>query len=284
MRELLVGTAVDRMIPNRVEPGLVWYANRLTEQKHRQSRLGMVSGPRGAGDGFDLLADRRAQVMLDRIATKLDEWVTTVRPFTQKRPVLPLCATQGHENGQAGTTTSTDGMRVSTRQKAHFLAEHVQRIRLRCPDAATMHADVLGLTRDCWSVINRPADMFCGPCPTPSLTERGGLCATMLYTLEHQPTVQCDKCRCVHDVGTLREAMRDIVSDMLFTGPEIRRLMETRLADPVSKTSFHRMVNDGRLIERGYNGDGDPLFTYADVCAARRKPACRGKTKTVVDN
>lgn len=283
MRELLVGTGVERMVANRVEPGLVWYANRLTEQKHRQARLGVVSGPRTAGDGFDLLADWRATVMLGRIDSGLWKWADTVRPLVRRGSLPSLGATQGHENGSAGTTTPGGFMVTSTGRQARFLAEHVHKIRLRCPDAAAMHADLLNLTRDAWSVINRPADMFCGPCPTPSLSERGGLCATMLYTVQGEGTVQCQKCRATHDVDALRDNMRKVVSDMLFTGPEIRRLMETRLADPVGKTSFHRMVNDGRLIARGYNADGDGLYTYADVCEARRKPVVvGGKTKSVV--
>src|SRR6185312_1836551 len=152
-----------------------------------------------------------------------------------------------------------------------FLAEHVKTIRLRCSSAYNMHLDMLSFAKQAYNVINRPPDNFCGPCPTqrPADEKTGrqaGPCETLLYDQEGEDKVKCECCRAEHDVEALRENLKTIVHDMLFTGSEILRLMETRLADKMSKSMLYKLIADGRLIARGQNGDGEWLFTYADIC------------------
>jgi len=65
--------------------------------------------------------------------------------------------------------------------------------------------------------------------------------------------------------------------DMLFTGPELLRLMKIRLNDRMPKSTFYQLIRDGRLLSRGFSREGQPQYTYDDVCAARDKPKPRAK-------
>lgn len=272
LREILIGSGrrtvqVGEMIKD--QPGLIWYVGRLKEQAYQQSRLGVQIGAQSTSEGYALLVDKRAVDLLRRIRTSLASWEAVV---------LGLRGSQVDVAGQAGVVGPVWRFDVSEARTARFLAANVKTIRLRCSSAHRLHTEMLSFAKQAYAVINRPPDNFCGKCPTelpedPKTGRPAGPCATLLYVeSKNETVVRCGYCRSEHDIETLRAAMREKAHDKLFTGPELRRLMETRLNDRIPEPTFRKLCRDGRLIPRGFNADGDGLYTYDDVCEAREKP------------
>lgn len=271
LRELLIGS--DRRTVQvgetiKDQPGLVWYIDRLREQANRQSRLGVQVGAQSSNDGYALLVDHRAVDLLARISASLSVW---------EGVVARLCGPVVVKQDDSGVVVPMKRFESVERRRALFLANNVKKIRLRCSSAHRLHTDMLSFAKQAYTVINRPPDNFCGPCPTelpddPRTGRLAGPCATLLYVEENETVVRCERCRSEHDIETLRAAIREEARDKLFTGPELRRLMETRLNDRIPEPTFRKFCRDGRLIPRGYNSDDEGLFTYADVCEAREKP------------
>ena len=250
LRELLVGCRNGE----HGQPGIVWYIPRLREQAYLQARLGVSNGAKSSRQGYALLVDKRAIELLTRIHGTLDDW---------KADLDRLSGTQSDEQPWAGV--------VLARQ----LSNRVRELR-RHPNSHELHRDLLSYAKQAWRVINRPPDNLCGPCPNMVLNGEnqpaGMPCQTMLYAEENATTVRCPRCRALHDVEALRKAMRDIITDMLFTGPELLRLMETRLNDRMPTATFYKMIQDGRIVARSIADDGVKFYTYNDVCQAREKP------------
>jgi len=155
--------------------------------------------------------------------------------------------------------------------RARYIAAHVVLLRHHEPNANKLHADMLDIAQQAWRIINRPNDVCCGPCPvkiTDTKTNIESVCATMLYAEEGSNSVQCPKCRAVHDVEQLRDSLKQQVQDMLFTRAELVNLMATRLNDPIKQPLFTKLLRTNKLQPRKVE-DGVPMFTYNDVCAAR---------------
>lgn len=247
LHSLLVGSPASTL---RGQPGICWYIERLTEQAYRQTRLGLPNGIAQSSQGYALLCDQRAIDLLSRITGTLDDWVGHLSH---------LSATLRDERGVSGV-----GM-------AEWLAERLKELRKQ-ENSHLLYLDLLGYARESWRLINRPADTCCGPCPSLIFEKAEQPCGTLLYADERATLVRCPRCRVTHSVEVLREALRNAVRDMLFTGGELRRLMETRLNDRMPKASFYALVRDGRLTPRYVTVEGDEMFTYQDVCEARDKP------------
>lgn len=266
MRDLLIGS------PHvKGQPGLVWYLERIKEQAYRQARVATASTKVSSTvAGYDLLSDRRAIDLLNRIKDRLDYWVNRAYALSPQGLRTGLSATLADKQALAGMRGPVIGFSSREAKQARFLSARLGVLARRCDEVHRLRAELLGFAAEAREAINPPADNFCGPCP--AVFSDGQICNSMLYATEDATTVECQWCHATHDVAQLRSAMREVVRDVLFTGSEIRRLMETRLADKMSKSLFYKMIHDGRLIPKGYNGDNEPLFTYADICEARRKP------------
>lgn len=252
------------------QPGIVWYISRLVEQAYGQSRLGSIDSAHGSDDGYALLIDERCTELLARIRAVLGDWVACFDG---------LAATWANETGQVAMVTRPGHSEPLEARYARWLAGHIKLIR-RHQDSRRLFDALSSFAKESWRVINRPADVCCGPCTTwfkgpPGQEDLKQQCGTMLYADENASTVKCSRCRTKYDVEVLRNAMRDKLKDMLFTGAELRRLMETRLNDRIPKATFYRLIADGRLEPRKFrraNKKTEPLFTYADVVQAREKP------------
>lgn len=268
LRELLIGGPSVRS-----QPGIIWYIGRLLEQAYGESRLGTIDSSHTDDYGYALLIDDRATTLLARINGTLREWVAYCDP---------LASMLRHEQAKGGTLPHLASLDLPMGLQARYLAGHLKVIRRR-EDSRVLYDALLNYAKDAWRIINRPADLCCGPCPTklpsPPRDEPEYECGTMLYANEHDDTVQCSVCRQRYDVAELREALRERVKDMLFTGLELRRLMETRLNDRIPKATFYKLIADGRLSPRKFVPikdthpvKFDAMFTYNDVCEAREKP------------
>ena len=248
LRELLIGSPKGEL---RGQPGITWYIARLREQAYGQSKSGAQSWARGTRSGYALLPDERATQLLSRIRGTLEDWNADLDRLS---------------------ATLSDEQPVSGMAMARRLANRSRELR-RHPFSYRLHADLLQYAMQAWRIINRPPDICCGPCPTSIGGEDKDeiYCGTLLYAEARASVVQCPVCRVRYDVCELRNVLRDKVIDMLFTGPELLRLMETRLNDRMPRATFYKLVNDERLSPRSIADDGTRFYTYSDVCEVREK-------------
>jgi hypothetical protein len=266
LRELLVGIAGKphkSLLGQEPQPGIVWYIERLTEHAFRQSRLANRISRRGNA-GYYLLADARASDLLSRIRVTLQDWAGAVWAL-----IAPL---RQDQQASVGRDRADRIAGLESVALARWLAYQIPHVR-KHPDVAVLHATLLAYAKEAWRIINRPADVCCGQCQQDD-------CDTMLYAEENSATVRCPRCRTRYDVSVLRQELRSKVKDKLFTGSELRKLMETRLNDRIPDSSFRALVRSKRLKPRGVNADGAELFTYDDVVKARdERDEQRRKTK-----
>lgn len=284
LRELLVGepmaSAVVETEHSKGQPGIAWYIMRLQESAYRQTVMERNLGGHGMRSGYDQLGNRAAIDLLGKITWTLDHW--NARLDRLVGPHSP----QPHLPGMVAWPDGLDGSESVL--NANRLADHVSELRHGCEDIDRLVHDLLTYAKDGWRIINRPDDICCGPCPNVVdecddhriPTGRQVACGVMLYAEEFEQdgkrttadTVVCPKCHAKHDVSQLREELKRQVRDMLFTGYELLKLMETRLNDRMPKSTFYQLIRDGRLKARGFDENGQPRYTYDDVCEAREKP------------
>jgi hypothetical protein len=258
------------------QPGIVWYMMRLHESAYRQTVMARNLGGHVVRSGYDQLGNQHAIDLLGRIAWTLEHWNARLDRLIGPQTAFPPAT---------GVVAWPDGLdSAETVCYAIRLAEHVSELRHNCPDIDRLRNDLLGYAKDGWRIINRPDDICCGPC-SAMVEDKDNpgteiACGVMLYAEEFEQdgkrvtadTVICPKCHAKHDVSKLREELKRHVHDMLFTGPELLKLMQTRLNDRMSSKTLYEMVRDGRLRARGFSGDGTPQYTYDDLCIAREKP------------
>lgn len=265
LRDLLVGShdqrrdAAGRQVGElgAGQPGIAWYIGRLHEQAFLQAKLDRQIARVSRGQGYGLVADQDAIDLLARIRRTLTTWNGTL---------AALCGPVTAEPAQTGQRDA-GGPEIAL---ARHIAAHVDTLRKRSSSVHVLHTDLLGYAKEAFTILNRPPDNFCGPCPVT--LESGETCGIMLYADEDATEVQCDSCRSWHSVERCRDRMKAAVRDMVFTGPELRRLMETRLGDRIPESTFRVLRSDGRLRPRRHNDKGEEMYTYADVCSARLKP------------
>jgi hypothetical protein len=262
------------------QPGIIWYIRRLRETALRQARMEQACVHGGTSyvdedghacvDGYGLVMDMRAKRLLARISVTLARW---------NADLDPLLGTHRHDSPWVSVVVAGKGSGGLDEARARRLAANIAVMRHHCAGIGTLHHDLLEYAKQAWGVINRPNDICCGPCPTLTMHFTDGKpdselkpCDVLLYAEEHAETVVCPKCRAEHDVAALRQALKSLTRDMLFTGPELLKLMATSLNDKIAKSTFYQLISDGRLTYRGIDGKGAMQYTYADVCEAREKP------------
>lgn len=273
LRELLIGSKQDQKevgILRKGQPGITWYISRLRETAYKQTKMERGLGTKSQQAGYYLFGSREAAKLLVKISATLKDW----SGYLDR-----LVAPHSHEDDGSGVITLAGGLDA---WRAMYLADHIPELRHQCKDIGVLYSDLLGYAKDAWRIINRPNDICCGPCPAlvedednPGEVKK---CEIMLYAEEFAEEVRCLKCRAVHDVPALREELKRQSSDMLFAGPDLLKLMETRLNDRLPKSTFYKLVSDGRLKPRQWVS-GVAMYTYDDVCEAREKPVPKRRSK-----
>ena len=274
LRQLLIGDpTLVRPLPYpqhpKTQPGIVWYIKQLYKTAYRQTRLGGHVSAKTGGRDYYLFADRRGIDLLRRVESLLTEW-------NDRLCSLDTTALLALDTGRGAPEA------LSIRQ-ARYLAAHVRLLRRHDKDIVKLHNGLLALAREAWTVINRPPELCCGGCPTTVRDKDTGedkKCGVILYAEETADTVQCPRCRSQHDVSSLRERMKREAQDYVLPAGELLTLMETRLNDPVKRSTFYALIRDGHLVPHTHAADGTALYTYPDVCAAKaaagtKKPAQR---------
>lgn len=119
--------------------------------------------------------------------------------------------------------------------------------------------DALGLVRAAnrgWKLVDHPPErVFAGPC---------GLCGEDLYATPGEPVVVCAACRTPEDVEERRAFLLAKVDDQLVTATEMARALTT-LGQPVTPERIRQWKHRGRILARGSNLAGVPLYRVGDV-------------------
>jgi hypothetical protein len=273
LRCLLIGSGQKPVLStshDKAQPGIVWYIQRLEESAYRQTVLAKSLGVRSTSAGYALLVDTRATKLLARIGSTLAVWCDTAERLS------------GHERPLLGMDTTGSHPEALSVRRARFIATKVGPLCTQNKDVARLYGMLLGYAKDSWRIINRPADNCCGGCPTILVIDKAEEeCSTILYAEDNAKTVTCPRCHVLHSVPDLRRALRNMVRDYVFPGPELLVLMETRLNDRMPRSTFYDLLRDGRLKPRSERQDGTLLFTYDDVCEAREKDKPTRRVKDV---
>lgn len=116
-------------------------------------------------------------------------------------------------------------------------------------------------------MIDRPPEeVFAGPC---------GECGQDLYAAVGAPLVRCPQCGQVYDTEQRRSWLLELVHDQLATGPEISQAL-TSLALPVTPERIRQWKARNRLLPRGKNQTGRPLYRVGDVAELLMGEAAKG--------
>lgn len=119
--------------------------------------------------------------------------------------------------------------------------------------------DALGLVRAAnrgWRLVDHPPErVFAGPC---------GLCGEDLYATPGEPVVVCSACRTPEDVEERRAFLLAKVDDQLVTATEMARALTT-LGQPVTPERIRQWKHRGRILARGSNLAGVPVYRVGDV-------------------
>lgn len=116
--------------------------------------------------------------------------------------------------------------------------------------------DLVGLATRGWRLVDHPPEqIFAGPC---------GLCGEDLYATPGEPVVVCGACRTPEDVEARRAYLLAMVDDQLVTATEMARALTT-LGQPVTPERIRQWKHRGRILSRGSNLAGAPVYRVGDV-------------------
>lgn len=120
------------------------------------------------------------------------------------------------------------------------------------PDAL----DLVRVAARGWRLVDHPPErIFAGPC---------GLCGEDLYATPGEPVVVCGACRTPEDVEERRAFLLAKVDDQLVTATEMARALTT-LGQPVTPERIRQWKHRGRILARGSNLAGVPVYRVGDV-------------------
>jgi hypothetical protein len=225
-------------------PGLMWYIDRLGESAYGGAKLGCTKQRRGTETPLPI--NERPSALLRDITTNLNRWLGLV--YGQFAPVPPKIA-------------------------AHLLAGSVGRI-MGLEVAPSMLQTVRGYNAAALRIINRPPEVYCGPCS--GTLQSGEPCGYELRAEEDAQHVVCRRCGAVHDVAEIRADLLDRVYAEPQPADNLLRIIRWFGTD-IRRADFYariRTVNprmyehpDGRRNLRREPGSV-ALYGYGDILAA----------------
>jgi hypothetical protein len=128
---------------------------------------------------------------------------------------------------------------------------------------------------DALRLINRPPDVYLGPCP--ATLDSGQTCGTELWAEDDQVQhAVCRRCNAVHDVDEIRQRLLDRVDAEPQPAATLLRILRWTGRD-VRKSTFYEKLKtvpprvyahaDGQRNLRR-TADAVPLYAWGDVVAA----------------
>jgi len=265
-------------------PGIDWYLIRLEQTAYGGARLGGQAPRTSATSDHPVSFNARAAGQLRETVDKLDEWVHAINGGDLPVELRPPCTVPAAFIGPL----ALGWRRLPTRWRvtpaglmAHYLARHMSRLMVY-DGAAAMSAELDRRVKACDRIINRPLDVYLGPCPTEFVdatthVPTGEVCATELRAEKDETTVTCKRCRMVHQVEHIRQWALERVDDEPKSATEMLKLLKW-LGTPVPpRSSFYALVarvtprmyrhRDQRITLRREKGSV-ALYAYSDVVEA----------------
>jgi hypothetical protein len=294
VRELLIGLKIrdrDGRIAN-VEPGLIWYLDRLTESATGQARVG-PGGRVGPGSRV-LLGDQRASRLGEQIHNTLSMWARLV---TENRGIsfMPIRSVGPRFIGPlpVGWRRLPTGYEASSADMARWLAHHITALMCE-PDANEFYVEMEAAVEGIRRIIYPASSVLIGACPTITGEDESGpaVCSTPLYGDRDDVEVQCRHCRQTYSTADLYDYTSDRIQGELLSANQMWHALHLTGADTGSRSTFFKLLAT-KVVPRSYeHEDGArnqrrsqrPLYGYEDVVEALATVAKRSSRRRPGDS
>lgn len=117
------------------------------------------------------------------------------------------------------------------------------------------------------AIDSRPPQVYAGPCD---------VCRRDMYAKEGAPDVECHLCHLTYPMEFRREYLLDKVVDQLANAATIAGAV-TKLGEDVTPEDIRKWAERGRLLAKGHDHRGRPLYRVGDVLDLRKTMKRRGK-------
>jgi hypothetical protein len=109
-------------------------------------------------------------------------------------------------------------------------------------------------------IDSRPASIYAGPCD---------VCRRDMYAKQDADVAECKLCNITFPMAERREKLLESVADQLETAANISAAV-TDLGEPVTPEVIRKWAERGRLIPKGKDHRGRPMYRVGDVLDLRR--------------
>lgn len=138
--------------------------------------------------------------------------------------------------------------------------------------------EITSAVAHCHRLIDRPADkLYAGRC-TGDLEEDGGIieCPEDLWVRVGSKDVTCRRCGTSWDVSDRRKWLLDQAEEVLATAVEISRAVSWLGTEPLTADRVRQWATRDRIITRGHDRTGRPLYRVGDAIDLLAKSATKG--------
>jgi len=187
------------------------------------------------------------------------------------RRVLQDAAIRHGHPGRDGTATVAW---IAPALAAAWLLDQLGAVRVSPYARLTLDqlADLLDLDPDpttgmcrghVWRRVDRAPDRwFAGLC---SADTPAGMCTEDLLAVPGAGVVRCRACGTRHDVAQRRAVLQDAVRGVLGTATWLASALTPLVGEPIDPAKIRTWKARGRLVPRGHDRNGAPLYAAGDV-------------------
>lgn len=289
VRQLLTGLKIrdrDGRIAN-IEPGIIWYLDRLTESAVGQARVG--SGGRVAPGSKILLGDERASRLSRQIHNSLSMWARLV---TENRGIafMPVRSVGRSFVGPlpVGWRRLPAGYEASSADMVRWLAHHITAVMSE-PDANEFYRDMESAVKNIRRIIYPAPSVLIGVCPTVTGEGVDGpiVCSTPMYGERDDVEVQCRRCRQTYLVADLHNYTNDRIRGELLSANQMWHALHLVNVETGPRSTFFKLLATKVAPQSYEHDDGSrnqkrsqrPLYRYEDVVAALKAVMKRTPTQ-----
>lgn len=259
-----------------VEPGMVWYLDRLTESALGQARVG-TGGKVGPGSKV-LLGDERASRLRQQIHNTLSMWA---RLITENRGIsfMPIRSVGPNFVGPlpVGWRRLPVGYEASSADMVRWLAHHIMAVMSE-PDANEFYREMESAVNNIRRIIYPAPSVLIGVCPTVTGEGEDGpiVCSTPLYGERDDDEVRCRHCRQTYRAADLRNYTNDRIRGELLSANQMWHALHLAHVDTGPRSTFFKLLATKVAPQSYEHDDGSrnekrsqrPLYRYEDVVAA----------------
>lgn len=117
------------------------------------------------------------------------------------------------------------------------------------------------------AIDSRPPQVYAGPCE---------VCRRDLYAKEGAAEVECKLCHLTYQMEDRRDYLLNAVGDQLANAATIAGAV-TNLGEDVTPEDIRKWAERGRLMAKGKDHRGRPLYRVGDVLELRKTMQRRGR-------